>query len=112
MAQVMNKHDFCSCIETLCKYSAWEKLMYDNGLDFTGTPVAELAEKLWAAMCGFNPEWAYDKKLEFDWIIEWSFNPERYEYQTRHGRKWTLTSAEILYDFLVFMNEHGWEEDN
>lgn len=110
MSQIMNKEDFCSCLETLRKYSAWENTMYSSGLDFGATPLSEVTEKLQLAMCGFNLEWSYDKKLEFDWIIEWSFNSEHYLYQTRHGKEWLLDTAEALYDFLVFMNSHGWEE--
>ena len=110
MAQIMNKSDFCNCLETLRKYSAWESLMYENNLDFSATPVAELATKLHLAMCGFDYDWSFDKKLEFDWIIEWAFNPEAYINQNRHGRNWHLKSAGILYDFLIFMNENGWED--
>jgi hypothetical protein len=61
-------------------------------------------------MCGFDINWSFDSKLEFDWIIEWAFNPEAYIAQTRHGVEWFLKDAEILYDFLVFMNERGWDE--
>ena len=111
MVQIMNKIDFCNCLETLRKYAAWENIMYDNGIDFGNTPSAELAEKLQLAMCGFNPNWSYDTKLEFDWIIEWTFNPEAYKEQIRHKKEWQLESAEALYDFLAFMNELGWEED-
>ena len=105
----MNKVDFCNCLEILRTYAVWESAMYNNGLDFGGTPVSDLAEKLQAAMCGFNLEWSYDKKLEFDWIVEWTFNVEPYKAQTRHGRDWFLDDAGTLYDFLVFMNEYGWE---
>lgn len=110
MAQVMNKIDFCNCLETLRKYSIWENTMYNNGLDFGTTPVNELVEKLQLAMCGFDYEWSYDKKLGFDWIIEWTFNTANYINQTRHGRKWFLEEAGTLYDFLIFMNENGWED--
>ena len=110
MTQIMNKTDFCKCLETLKKYSAWEKIMYENGLDFAYTAVSDLAEKLQLAMCGFNHEWSYDKKLEFDWIIEWAFNSEAYRAQTRHGREWDLMTGAELYDFLMFMNDNGWED--
>ena len=110
MPQVMNKEDFCSCLETLRKYAAWENTMYLNGIDLGGTPVADLAEKLQLAMCGFNFEWSYDKKLGFDWIIEWTFNKDAYATQMRHGKEWFLEEATDLYDFLVFMNTHGWED--
>ena len=110
MTDVMNKTNFCSCLETLRRYSIWENAMYSNNLDFGATPVNELVEKLHLAMCGFKYDWAYDKKLEFNWIFEWAFNPEAYKEQTRHGRTWLLEKPGILYDFLVFMNEHGWLE--
>ena len=112
MAQVMNKSDFCNCLRTLRKYSECESAMYENGIDLCVTPVNELAEKLQLAMCGFDIDWSYDPKLDIDWIIEWSFNPETYRAQTRHGRTWDLEDASILYDFLVFMNENGWEYTN
>lgn len=110
MRQVMSKPEFCKCLETLRKFSAWEAKMYENGLDFCNTPVSELAEKLHLAMCGFDQEWSYDEKLEIDWIIEWTFNPDAYKGQTRHGRDWVFEDSDILYDFLVFMNEYGWED--
>ena len=109
MRKVMNKTDFCICMETLRKFSAWDMRMYENGIDFCNTPVGELAEKLQLAMCGFNSDWSYDEELGFDWICEWTFNPGNYRCQTRHGKDFDLDTAEQLYDFLVFMNEHGWE---
>ena len=110
MKQIMNKTDFCNCLKTLRKYALWEAELYKTGIDLGATPVSELAMKLQEAMCGFDTEWSFDKKLEFDWIIEWTFNPEAYINQVRHGSDWFLEDAETLYDFLVFMNEHGWEE--
>ena len=112
MVQIMNKSDFCDCLRALRRYSAWENTMYTNGLDFGNTPIMELTEKLQRAMCGFNDDWSYDKKLGFDWIISWTSDPEPKFMQTRHGRTWKLDDAGILYDFLVFMNEYGWEEDS
>lgn len=110
MIQIMDKEYFCKCLETLRKYSSWESAMYSNGLDFGATPCSDLAYMLQLSMCGFDQDWSYDKKLEFDWIIEWTFNPEFYRAQERHGKEWLLDEAEALYDFLVFMNEHGWED--
>lgn len=110
MAQIMDKTNFCKCLETLRKYSLWENTMYTSGLDFNNTPVSDLTEKLQLAMCGFDLDWSYDKKLEFDWIIEWTFNAAAYINQTRHGVTWFLEEAEVLYDFLVFMNERGWKD--
>ena len=107
---IISKKDFCTCLETLRKYAAWENTLYSSGIDLGSTPVNELAEKLQLAMCGFSTSWSFDKKLEFDWIIEWAFDPEAYIAQTRHGKEWLLDDASVLYDFLVFMNEHGWEE--
>jgi hypothetical protein len=107
---VMNKTDFCACLETLCKYSLWENALYTNGIDFSTTPVNDLAIKLQEAMCGFNIDWSFDKKLEIDWIIEWALNPEAYINQTRHGKDWLLKDTGTLYEFLVFMNELGWED--
>lgn len=110
MAQLMDKANFCACADTLRKYTKWENTMYDNGFDFALTPAGDLAEKLHAAMCGFDLDWSYDKKLGFDWVIEWCFNKEPYRVQFRHGREWHLDDAGILYDFLVFMNDLGWED--
>ena len=110
MAQIMNKTDFCNCLETLRKYSIWENTLYNSGIDLSTTPVNDLAYKLQLAMCGFNKEWSYDKKFGFDWIIEWTFNAAAYINQIRHGKEWFLEEPETLYDFLVFMNEHGWKD--
>lgn len=112
MTKVMNKVNFCNCLETLRKYALWENELYKTGIDLGATPVSDLAMKLQEAMCGFNIDWSYDKKLGFDWIIEWTFNADAYSNQNRHGRNWLLEDAGILYDFLVFMNEYGWEEEN
>lgn len=61
-------------------------------------------------MCDFDLEWAYDKKLDFNWIVEWSCGESDCYVQRRHGRVFELDSASALYDFLVFMNEKGWED--
>ena len=84
--------------------------MYKNGIDFGLTPVGDVTGKLQEAMCGFDSEWSYDSKLGFDWIIEWVYNLENVQYHTRHNKDWVLTEAGSLYDFLVFMNEHGWDD--
>ena len=110
MTQAMNKTDFCNCLETIRKYALWENELYKNGIDLGATPAADLAVKLQEAMCGFDLEWSYDKKLGFDWIVEWTFNKAEYAVQERHGREWFLEEAEALYDFLMFMDEHGWED--
>jgi hypothetical protein len=104
----MTKGQFCICASTLRDYASWERKLYECGMDLTGTPAAHLAENIHAAMCEFDPEWSYDTKLGIDWIIEWSFGEARYE--KRHGREFVLDNASALYDFLVFMNEHGWED--
>lgn len=104
----MTKGQFCVCANTLRDYAIWERKLYECGMDLTDTPAAHLAENIQAAMCEFDPEWSYDTKLGFDWIIEWSFGEVHYE--KRHGREFVLDSASALYDFLVFMNEHGWED--
>lgn len=106
----MRKGEFCQCLEALRSFGDWERKMYDCGMNIEGTPVASLAEHLHAVMCNFNFDWAYDTKLGFDWIIEWTCNESPYLVQYRHGREWHLDNAGLLYDFLVFMNEHGWED--
>lgn len=105
----MTKGQFCVCANTLRDYALWERKLYECGMDLTGTPAARLAENIQAAMCDFDYEWAYDTKKEFDWIIEWCFGEVFCE--ERHGREFVLDSAGALYDFLVFMNEHGWEDE-
>ena len=108
---MITKKQFCECAEKLRKYALWERAMYNWGIDFAGTPVTELAEQLHLAMCDFDSERSYDTKLELDWILEWTFSESPNFIQTRHGREFDLTEAGALYDFLVFMNEKGWEED-
>ena len=108
----MNKIDFMECANTLRKYSDWEKKMYECGLDMNVTPVGAVADMLHGAMCDFDSDWSYDAKLEFDWILEWAYSPDSPNLKEhRHGRDFDLSSAGALYDFLVFMNEHGWEDE-
>jgi hypothetical protein len=108
----MNKNHFCECIEAMRNYSAWERKLYDCGFDLAYTPVTDVLDALALCMCDFDPEWAYDTKEGLNWIVEWSFHEDGPNFrQTRHGRTWNLTYAEVLYDFLVFMNEHGWEDE-
>lgn len=106
----MTKEQFCKCLEALRKYSAWEKDLYRCGFDMAYTPVTEVLDALALCMCDFNGEWAYDDKEGINWIVEWSFGESPYLFQKRHGVEFDLTEAGALYDFLVFMNEHGWEE--
>lgn len=104
----MTKEQFCVCANTLRDYASWERKLYECGMDLTDTPAAHLAENIQAAMCDFNPDWSYDTKYEFDWIIEWCFSEAC--GADRHGRQFDLRDAGALYDFLMFMNEHGWED--
>ena len=108
----MIKENFCVFANTLRDYGSWERKLYECGIDLEGTPVAHMAENMWAAMCGFDPSFSYDEKLGFDWIIEWTYSPDSPNFvQTRHGQTFNLGEAGALYDFLVFMNEHGWEDE-
>jgi hypothetical protein len=92
-------------------YSAWERKMYECGFDLASTPITDVLDVLALCMCDFDYEWAYDNKEGLNWIIEWCFHEDGPNFsQTRHGRTWDLADAGILYDFLVFMNEHGWED--
>lgn len=106
----MKKTHFCQCLEALRNYAAWERKLYECGFDLACTPVTDVLDALALCMCNFNGDWAYDKKLELNWIVEWTFGESPDLIQTRHGRTWDLTNAGILYDFLEFMNEHGWED--
>lgn len=107
----MKKGNFCQCAEALREYGLWERNLYGCGIDLEGTPAVTIAESLHAAMCDFRPDWSYDKKLGIDWIIEWTCNDTEASFvQERHGRKWILDSAGMLYDFLVFMNMEGWND--
>jgi hypothetical protein len=107
----MNKIDFSECITILRKYADWEKKMYECGFDMNHTPVGAVVDMLHGAMCDFDGDWSYDEKLEFDWVIEWVYSPDSPNFeQKRHGVLFDLSTAGALYDFLVFMNEHGWED--
>ena len=107
----MKRSEFITAAEILRDYGEWEKKLYALGINLAGTPVTSLAEGLECLMRNSNVTWSYDEKLEFDWIIEWCYGPDSPNLeQTRHGRTWYLDNAGILYDFLVFMNEHGWED--
>lgn len=107
----MKKTRFCECMYSLREYAAWERKLYECGFDLAYTPITGVLERLHEVMCDFNTEWDYDEKLGLSWIIEWTHTPDSPNFiQTRHGRTWYLEDASILYDFLVFMNEHGWED--
>lgn len=107
----MNKIDFIKCANALRKYSDWEKKIYECDVDMDATPVGAIADILHGAMCNFDRNWSYDTKRGFDWILEWVYSPDScYFKEKRHGREFDLTDAGELYDFLVFMNEHGWED--
>ena len=107
----MKKFYFCECMNSLRKYATWERKLYDCDIDLACTPVTYVLDSLHKAMCDFEAKWDYDEKLGLSWIVEWTYTPDSPNFiQTRHGRTWNLTDAGVLYDFLVFMNEHGWED--
>ena len=104
----MKKEEFCKCAKTMLNYSSWERRLYECGMNLEGTPANDLADIIHTLMCDGNPDWAYDSKLGFDWIIEWCFGETC--YAKRHGIEFIIDSAGALYEFIVFMNEHGWED--
>lgn len=106
----MKKPEFVKCLESMRKYFTWERKMYDCGFDMAYTPVTDVLDALALCMCDFDGEWAYDDKEGFNWIVEWCFDESPNFHQVRHGVEFDLTSAGALYEFLVFMNEHGWED--
>ena len=105
----MKRKDFIECAKALREYAIWEHNLYNCDIDLGPTPVNNVVGNLQMAMCDFNDSWSYDKKLDLDWIVEWGFDESPHFFQTRHGVKFDLREAGALYDFLVFMNEHGWE---
>lgn len=107
----MIKENFCVFAETLLDYSLWERKLYECGVDLTDTPAARLVDNVWSAMVDFDPSFSYDEKLGFDWIIEWTCGNSPFHKQYRHGQWFDLDTAGQLYEFLVFMNEHGWEDE-
>ena len=107
----MKKSEFCKCVKALRKYSLWERKMYECGFDLAYTPITDVLDALVLCMGDFDPDWAYDNKEGLNWIVEWSFHEDGPNFvQTRHGRTWELSDPGILYDFLIFMNEHGWND--
>ena len=106
----MKRKDFIKCAKALREYAVWERNLYNCDIDLGPTPVNNVVGNLQMAMCDFNDSWSYDKKLDFDWIVEWSFDESPHFFQTRHGVELYLHEAGALYDVLVFMNEHGWED--
>lgn len=106
----MTRENFIKCATYLREYAVWERSLYRCDIDLGFTPINNVVGALQMAMCDFNDSWSYDKKLEFDWIVEWSFDESPYFFQTRHGVEFDLHEAGALYDFLVFMNEYGWED--
>ena len=108
----MKKENFIQCLEALQKYSLWEKALYKCDIDLAPTPITGILDALALCMCDFDGEWAYDDKLSLYWIVEWGFGESDAFYQKRHGVEFDLTDAGALYDFLVFMNDRGWWEEN
>ena len=107
----MKKPEFVMCLESMRKYAKWERDLYRCGFDMACTPITNVLDALALCMCDFDGEWAYDDKEGFNWIVEWTFDESPNLQQTRHGRTWDLTEAGTLYEFLVFMNEHGWYDE-
>ena len=107
----MEKAKFIKCLHSMRDYALWERKLYNCGFDLAATPVTEVLDALALCMCDFDGEWAYDDKEGLNWIVEWSFGESPYFIQKRHGVEFDLTEAGALYDFLVFMNEHGWEDE-
>jgi hypothetical protein len=105
----ITKELFCECARIYKEYGRWEAQLYGIGFDLADSPVAFLADQYLTLMCHGDNEWAYDRKLGIDWICEWAFNDHEFE-QHRHGQEFIIDSAGALYDFIVFMNEHGWED--
>ena len=106
----MTRENFIKCAIYLREYATWERNLYACDIDLAPTPINNVVGALQLAMCDFNDAWSYDKKLEIDWIVEWVYDESPHFHQTRHGREFILRRAGDLYDFLVFMNEHGWED--
>lgn len=107
----MKKSQFCDCMMTLREYAAWERRLYELGIDLMETPASKLVYCVEHLMRGCDNNWSYDTKLGMDWIIEWAYTPDSPLFvQTRHGRTWKLEDARTLFEFLEFMNEHGWED--
>ena len=106
----MEKSKFWHCAQVLREYALWERKLYEAGIDLA-SQADNLAECMLLTMKGFDYDWGYDKKLGFDWIIEWTHTPDSPNFfQKRHGIEFDLTDAGALYDFIVFMTEHGWED--
>lgn len=107
----MNRIEFCTCMCKLREYAEWEIKLYALGIDLSDTPASKMADHIIAMMCDYDRDWSYDKKLGLDWIIEWAYTPDSPNFvQTRHGRAWDLEDAGILYEFIQFMNDYGWED--
>lgn len=108
----MKKGQFCDCMAVLRSFADWDRGLYALGVDIDESPVGGMADCIINLMRDYDLDWSYDKKLGIDWIIEWAYTSDSPDFeQTRHGRTWQLDEAGILYDFLVFMNEHGWEDE-
>lgn len=107
----MKRNEFIACMRVLREYAMWDRQLYALGIDLTESPASKVVEYLERMMRNYNDDWSYDEKLGIDWIIEWAYTPDSPNFtQTRHGRTFDLEDASALYDFLVFMNEHGWED--
>lgn len=107
----MKRSEFCDCMQVLREFACWDRKLYELGIDMTETPASKLAEYIERIMRNYNDDWSYDDKLGIDWIIEWAYTPDSPLFtQTRYGRTWNLEDAGVLYEFLEFMNEEGWND--
>ena len=105
----MTKELFCECVDVLKNYSEWERKLDESGLGLYAEPVLRLVDKF-QSVCGLDSDWVYDTKEGLNWVVEWIYLFDGDVTVSRHGRDFLLNSAGALYDFIVFMNEHGWED--
>lgn len=110
----MTKELFCRDLATLRDYGHWTIQLTQFGveLDFD-TPLAEMVDRYIEFLTDGNRDWDYDTEKEISWIIEFIYDLEfEYEYKNyeRGGRTWDLSKPCQFYDFLVYMNEHNWED--
>lgn len=109
----MRKNEFCEAAAVLREYGLWENKAYNIGFSLLDTPASDLASYFYLLMVDGNPDYDYDIKLDKSWIIAATTDEDFFhiysEYK-RHDRVWRIVNFEALYDFLEYMNEHGWED--
>lgn len=109
----MKKLIFVETIDQVREFCQWIDRVEKAGLDLNNKYLDQVTQVLQFLLKDGRPNWDYDEKEGFNWILEYISDldfTETYKDYHRAGIVWHLTTASNLYDFLLYMNETGWKE--